>query len=135
MRNICGIFLITLANLILLAHVMVPHTHCENAESENHSHSHDHNHGHQHDHNSQEHSDFGHFFCTIEHVEEDFCVKQYSDLQLVSSISHIVLVYSLFKPFEISPVEKKVYSFHSQNNTIYYSPHLIRSGEKAPPIA
>jgi ABC-type Zn2+ transport system substrate-binding protein/surface adhesin len=134
MKNICGIFLITLANLILLAHVMVPHTHCESSTEEPHAY-HNHSHDHDHNHDSEEHSGFGHFFCTISHVEEDFSVKQYSDLQLISSISHAVIVYTLFKPFEKNVIDKKVQNFEQDNISIYHSPYLIRSGEKAPPIA
>jgi hypothetical protein len=136
MKNVFGIFIITLANLILLAHVMVPHTHCESTSEEAHAHhGHSHNHDHDHNHDTEEHSGFGHFFCTIAHVEEDFSVNQYSDLQLISSISHAVIVYTLHKPFEAVISDKKACSFKQENLSIYHSPYLIRSGKKAPPIA
>ena len=50
-------------------------------------------------------------------------------------VSHAVIVYSLFKPFDASTTSKVIQYFGEEKSTIYHSPYLIRSGEKAPPIA
>lgn len=139
MMKVYGIFLMTLANLILLAHVVVPHNHCEENPNQphHHAHNHDHDHGHSHDHqnDSEEHSDLSHFFCSIAHTEDDFTINQHTDLQLNSLLSHAVIIYTLFKPFEGSSTDQELLYFGEEKTSIYHSPHLIRSGEKAPPIA
>lgn len=137
MTRFFGILFITLANLILLAHVVVPHSHCTEGTDQPHHHaqSHEHNHHHDNHNDSDEHSDFTHFFCSIPHIEEDFSVNQNSDLQLISNISHAVIIYTLFKPYEGTLTDKVVHYFGQDKTSIYHSPHLIRSGEKAPPIA
>ncbi len=133
MRNIIGIFLIALANLILLAHVIVPHSHCAISTEDVHNHAHQHDHGHNHDHDSDGHSSFEHFFCTISHVEENFTNADAGQLELISIVQNAVVIYSFYKPFESALKFDKYIGLIESKVPIYHSPFLIRSGEKAPP--
>ena len=137
MKQFLGILLMTLANLILLAHSIIPHNNCK----EDHQHDevvchHEHNHDYSHDLSLEEQDfDLSHLFCHIAHGESDFVYQ--NEISHDIGINNIVIL-SLYRTLFNHSVEKEITCkqlFVAEKIPIYNSPHLIRSGEKAPPIA
>ena len=135
MRRLIGISLLMLANVILLAHIFIPHSHSPE------SHKHEHTacmHVHEHHHHAIEAEkglDFTHLFCDIEHAEEDFTFQVFSSALDLNSFANSIVYYTLFH--NVSNIDAIDYtsnliSFYKI--PIYHSPHLIRTGEKAPPL-
>ena len=137
MKRFLGILLMTFANIILLAHSIIPHSNCK--EDHNHSEEtchHDHDHSHSHVVSTTE-SDFdlSHLFCHVAHGESDFIYQNEINNEInVNPIILFSICYCLLNDSSIEEVlnDKLIVA---EKIPIYNSPHLIRSGQKAPPIA